>query len=325
MNLPNFDFRKTISQVIEMEANEILARKDSICSKINECVNHILNSNGRVVITGIGKSGIIGKKITATLSSTGTPSLFLHPAEGLHGDLGMVTEDDIVIAISNSGETEEILKIIPSIKRIGAKLIAIVGDESSTIAGRADLVVSYGKVEEACPLGLAPTTSSTLTLVIGDALAIALLEAKEFKPENFAVFHPGGSLGIKLLLTVDDVISANRKNPIADINSQVKEVLFKMTDVGLGAINIIDDSGVLKGVLTDGDIRRALGKEENILNQKVESLFNPKPTTIKRDVLAAEALKIMENRKINILPVVDDNNQPIGMIHIQDLIKMGLR
>ena len=249
----------------------------------------------------------------------------MHPAEGLHGDLGMVTENDVVIAISNSGETEEVLKIIPSIRRIGAKIIAIVGNEFSTIAGRADEVVSYGNVQEACPLGLTPTTSSTLTLVIGDALAIALLKARNFKSENFALFHPGGSLGIKLLLTVEDVIFADRKNPIANHNSQIKEVLFKMTEVGLGAINIINNSGVLIGVLTDGDIRRALAKEENILNERVNSLFNPKPIKIKKDLLAVEALKMMENHKINILPVVNDENRPIGMIHIQDLIKMGLR
>jgi len=318
------DFERIISRVFDTEAQAILNKKADISSQLSECVKYILRCEGRVIITGIGKSGLVGKKIAATLASTGTPSFFLHPAEGLHGDLGMVTEKDIVIAISNSGETDEVLKMIPSIKRIGAKLIAILGNRCSTLAERADLVISYGIVEEACPLGLAPTTSTTLTLVIGDALAIALLTARDFKPENFALYHPGGSLGRKLLLTVEDVVASTNKNPLAHVNSIVKEVLFKMTEFGLGAISIIDDSGVLKGILTDGDIRRALAKEENILDERVERLYNDKPITIKKDILAVEALKIMEKNKINVLPVVNDKNCPVAMIHIQDLIRMGL-
>jgi arabinose-5-phosphate isomerase len=226
------DFERIISRVFDTEAQAILNKKADISSQLSECVKYILRCEGRVIITGIGKSGLVGKKIAATLASTGTPSFFLHPAEGLHGDLGMVTEKDIVIAISNSGETDEVLKMIPSIKRIGAKLIAILGNRCSTLAERADLVISYGIVEEACPLGLAPTTSTTLTLVIGDALAIALLTARDFKPENFALYHPGGSLGRKLLLTVEDVVASTNKNPLAHVNSIVKEVLFKMTEFG---------------------------------------------------------------------------------------------
>ncbi len=258
------------------------------------------------------------------MASTGTPSFFLHPAEGLHGDLGMVTDNDVVIAISNSGETEEILKTIPSIKRIGAKIVALVGNSNSSLAERADLILSYGIVEEACPLGLAPTTSTTLTLVIGDALAISLLKARDFKPENFAVFHPGGSLGRKLLLTVEDIISTANRNPTANENSNVNEVLFQMTEFGLGAINIIDSRGKLKGILTDGDIRRGLAKEINILQEKVNKLYNENPITIRAELLAAEALKIMEDNKVNVLPVVNDYQEPVAMIHIQDVVKMGI-
>ncbi|UIR30980.1 KpsF/GutQ family sugar-phosphate isomerase [Priestia flexa] len=318
------NFKTTIADVLDTEAQAILSKKDYLSEQINECVNFIVNCTGRVIVTGIGKSGLIGKKIAATLSSTGTPSFFLHPAEGLHGDLGMVTKDDIVLAISNSGETEEVLKTIPSIKRIGAKIISLVGNINSTLADRSNLVLSYGIVEEACPLGLAPTTSTTLTLVIGDALAIALLKARNFKAENFALFHPGGTLGKKLLLTVEDIMLVNNRNPIAKETSKVKDIIFKMTEYGLGAINIVNENHELKGILTDGDIRRGLAKEKNILDEKVNALYNKKPITIQKHLLAAEALKIMEDSKVNVLPVIDNNQQPIGMIHIQDVVKMGI-
>jgi arabinose-5-phosphate isomerase len=315
---------KIIEEVLDIEARAILDLKTKIKEQINECMDLIINCNGRVVVTGIGKSGLIGKKIAATFASTGTPSFFMHPAEGLHGDLGMVTKNDIVLAISNSGETEEVLKIIPSIKRIGAKMIALVGNSNSTLAEKSDVVISYGTVQEVCPLGLAPTTSTTVTLVIGDALAVALLKARNFKPENFAIFHPGGSLGRKLLLTVADIADENGKNPIAHYKSEMKDVLFKMTEFGLGAISIVDDAGVLIGILTDGDIRRALTKGYHLLGNPINSLYNENPIFVQKDVLAAEALRIMEVHKINVLPIVDENKKPKSMIHIQDLIKMGL-
>jgi arabinose-5-phosphate isomerase len=315
---------KIVDEVLDIEAQAILDLKTKIKEQINECMDLIISCNGRVVITGIGKSGIIGKKIAATFASTGTPSFFMHPAEGLHGDLGMVTKNDIVLAISNSGETEEILKIIPSIKRIGAKMIALVGNSNSTLAEKSDVVISYGAVQEACPLGLAPTTSSTVTLVIGDVLAVALLKARNFKPENFALFHPGGSLGRKLLLTVADITGENGKNPVAHYKSEMKDVLFKMTEFGLGAISIVDDEGVLIGILTDGDIRRALAKGYHLLESPINSLYNENPIFVQKDILAAEALRIMEDNKINVLPIVDENKKPKAMIHIQDLIKMGL-
>jgi len=317
-------FVEDIKEVLEKEATALLKLKDRVNEEINDTIGIILQCKGRVIVTGVGKSGIIGKKIAATLSSTGTPSVFLHPAEGLHGDLGMVTSDDIVLALSYSGESEEVLNLIPSIKRIGAKLIAIVGNTNSTLARKSDKILCIGKVEEACPLGLAPTTSTTLTLALGDAIAIALLKARNFKAENFALFHPGGTLGKRLLLTVQDVIEGTNKNPIALNTSDIQEVLFKMTESGLGAISIVDVTGKLVGILTDGDLRRALTSGVDFLRQSIENLYNKSPITITADILAAEALKIMEEKRINVLPIVDEANKPIAMIHIHDLTKLGL-
>ncbi|PLS01493.1 KpsF/GutQ family sugar-phosphate isomerase [Neobacillus cucumis] len=318
------DFTASVINVLEKEAQGILSLKEVIGESINDALNMILECKGRVVITGIGKSGIIGRKINATMASTGTPSLFLHPSEGLHGDLGMVTKHDVVIAISNSGESDEVLHLIPSIKRIGAKMIAIVKNPNSTLALKSDVVLSIGNVQEACPLGLAPTTSTTVTLALGDALAIALLEARDFQPEDFAVFHPAGSLGRKLLLTVNNVVKTTRKNPIILGDSSVKEALFLMTAQGLGATSVVDEEGHMVGILTDGDIRRAFALEQDILFKNVSDLCNYQPIVIRDDMLAAEAFRLMEEKKVNVLPVVGENFKPIGMIHIHDLMNLGL-
>jgi arabinose-5-phosphate isomerase len=318
------DFRSSVIKVLEKEAQAILDLKEVIGESINDALNMILECKGRVVITGIGKSGIIGRKINATMASTGTPSLFLHPSEGLHGDLGMVTKDDVVIAISNSGESDEVLNLIPSIKRIGAKMIAIVKNPESTLGRKSDVVLSIGNVKEACPLGLAPTTSTTVTLALGDALAISLLEARNFQPEDFAVFHPAGSLGRKLLLTVNDVINSTQKNPVILGNATIKEALFLMTAQGLGATSVVDEKGHIVGILTDGDIRRAFALSQDILFKTVQELCNTHPIVIESDKLAAEAFRLMEEKKVNVLPVVDETYKPIGMIHIHDLMNLGL-
>ncbi|MDR7239967.1 KpsF/GutQ family sugar-phosphate isomerase [Neobacillus drentensis] len=314
----------SVAEVLEIEAKAIQNYRGCLGEEIIKAIELLLNCSSHVIVTGMGKSGLVGKKISATLASTGTPSFFLHPAEGLHGDLGMVTENDVIIAISNSGETEEIIKIIPSIKRIGAKMIAFVGNNKSTLGEKADIPISIGKIEEACPLGLTPTTSTTLTLALGDAIAIALLKARNFTPEKFALYHPGGSLGRKLLLTVEDVVQQNFKNPIVNCTLGFKEVLFKMTESGIGAVSIVNDYGLLIGILTDGDLRRALTADFKIMDQSIESLYNRTPVTVTPDLLAVEALKIIENNKINVLPVVNEDKHPIAMIHIQDLTKMGL-
>ncbi|MBS4205793.1 KpsF/GutQ family sugar-phosphate isomerase [Bacillus sp. FJAT-49754] len=291
--------------------------------EMSKIIEVILECKGRVIVTGVGKSGIIGRKITATLASTGTPSLFLHPAEGLHGDLGMVTDSDIVLALSKSGESNEVINIIPSIKRIGAKLIAFVGNEHSTLANKADHILCIGMVKEACPLGLAPTTSTTLMLTLGDAVAIALLKARNFTSEDFAVYHPGGSLGRRLLITVNTIIEITKKNPILNKMSTVEEAIFNMTESGVGATSIIDNNGKLVGIITDGDIRRSLAKGQSFINLTVEDLYNRNPHTIKQESLAVEALNIMENLKINVLPVVNDLNEPIAMIHLHDITRLG--
>jgi len=284
---------------------------------------------GRTVITGMGKSGLIGRKISATLASTGTPSFYLHPAEGIHGDLGMVTQDDVVIALSNSGETAEVLHILPSLRRIGAKVIAMVGNKNSTLAKNADVVLDVSVSKEACPLGLAPTSSTTAALAFGDALAMELLSAKNFTAKQFAVFHPGGSLGRKLLLTVDDIMHKDKENPLVTGEMSVKDALFVITDKGLGAVSVVDDKEHkhLVGLLTDGDIRRGLSKGFAFLDRPVVEIMTKTPKTITANKLAAEALHLMESNKprpITVLPVIDENRCVVGLLHMTDLVHQGV-
>ena len=268
----------------------------------------------------MGKSGIIGRKMAATLASTGTPSFYLHPAEGIHGDLGMVTEGDVVIALSNSGETGEVLHILPSLRRIGAKLIAMVGNPNSTLAKNSDIVLNVGVTREACPLGLAPTSSTTAALAYGDALALALLSKRKFTASQFAVFHPGGSLGRKLLLTVEDIMHSGTENPLVKADISVQDALFVITDKGLGAVSVVDDDNKMLGVLTDGDIRRGLSKGVDFLKRPVTELMTASPKTITKEKLAAQALHIMESNRpkpITVLPVVDAENHVIGLLHMR--------
>lgn len=324
LKVPVQNYIENAKDVLEKEATAILALSNTLDNSFNEAVSMILECQGRIVITGIGKSGIIGRKINATLASTGTPSFFLHPSEGLHGDLGMVTNQDIVIAISNSGESDEVLKILPSLNKIGVKMIAIVSNTNSTLARKSDIVLSIGKVEEACPLGLAPTTSTTVTLALGDALAMALLNARDFHSDDFAVFHPAGSLGRKLLLTVQDVVQATQKNPLTTGDSTIKDALFLMTAQGLGAASVVDEFNKLIGILTDGDIRRSFAFSKNVLTKNVSELCNPTPIVITTETLASDAFELMEEHKVNVLPVINEFDEPVGMIHIHDLMKLGI-
>ena len=314
-------------EVLRIEAEAILALADRINGDFSAAVELMKNCEGRVVVTGMGKSGIIGRKISATLASTGTPSFFLHPAEGIHGDLGMVTGHDVVLALSNSGETAEVLGILPSLRRIGVTIIALSGAANSTLAKNADLFLDVGVAKEACPLGLAPTASTTALLAYGDALALALLSSRHFTPEEFAVFHPGGSLGRKLLLTVADVMHQGEDNPVVTADLLVKDALFVITAKGLGAAAVVDAQDKLIGVLTDGDIRRGLGQGLTFLERPVDELMTRNPKTITSARLAAEALHLMEKNKprpITVLPVVDDAGCAIGMVHMTDLVRQGV-
>lgn len=313
--------------VLRMEAEAILELVPRIDANFAAAVEMILQCPGRTVITGMGKSGIIGRKMAATLASTGTPSFYLHPAEGIHGDLGMVTAGDIVIALSNSGETGEVLNILPSLRRIGAKIIAMVGNDTSTLAKNADVVLNVGVTKEACPLGLAPTSSTTAALAYGDALALALLQRHHFTASQFAIFHPGGSLGRRLLLTVGDIMHSGEENPVVVGETTVQEALFVITDKGLGAVSVIDTAGSMLGVLTDGDIRRGLSKGVDFLQRPVTELMTKQPKTITKDKLAAEALHIMESnhpKPITVLPVIDAANKVIGLLHMTDLVRQGV-
>lgn len=313
-------------RVIRVEAEALLALADSLNGEFTRSVELILSSHGRVVVTGMGKSGIICQKIASTLASTGTPAFFLHPAEGIHGDLGMIMKGDVVIAVSNSGETEEVVRILPVIKRLGAKLIAMSGNRESTLARTADIFLEISIREEACPLGLAPTASTTATLAMGDALAVALLVERGFSAEDFALFHPGGSLGKKLLLRVEDLMHTGEAVPLVAEESLMREALFVITSRGLGITGVVDQSGSLVGVITDGDLRRALEKGGDILNATAGALMTANPKRISSGDLAARALQRMEEHSITSLFVFtgDQAGKPVGIIHLHDLLKAGL-
>ena len=314
-------------EVLRMEAEAILELVPRIDENFAAAVNLILECQGRTVITGMGKSGLIGRKMAATLASTGTPSFYLHPAEGIHGDLGMVTASDVVIALSNSGETGEVLNILPSLRRIGAKIIAMVGNANSTLGKNADVILDVGVSKEACPLGLAPTSSTTAALAYGDALALALLKKHNFTASQFAIFHPGGSLGRKLLLTVGNIMHKADENPTVLADTTVQEALFVITDKGLGAVSVVDKNGIMQGVLTDGDIRRGLSKGVDFLQRPVSELMTANPKTITEDKLAAQALHLMESNKpkpITVLPVLDEKRKVIGLLHMTDLVRQGV-
>ena len=318
---------KHAQDVLRMEAEAILELVPRVDANFAAAISLILECPGRTVITGMGKSGIVGRKMAATFASTGTPSFYLHPAEGIHGDLGMVTADDVVIALSNSGETGEILNILPSLRRIGAKIIAMVGNANSTLAKNSDVVLDVGVEKEACPLGLAPTSSTTAALAYGDAIALALLQKRNFTASQFAVFHPGGSLGRKLLLTVGNIMHKGDENPLVSAETTVQEALFVITDKGLGAVSVVDEKGKMLGVLTDGDIRRGLSKGVDFLQRSVADLMTKAPKYITADKLAAQALHLMESNQpkpITVLPVVDEDMVVVGLLHMTDLVRQGV-
>lgn len=313
-------------RVIRTEAEALLAMAGRIDGAFEQAVEMILGGTGRVVVSGMGKSGLIGQKIASTMASTGTPALFLHPAEGIHGDLGMIMRGDVVIAISNSGETEELLRILPVIKRLGASLIGMSGNAASTLGRSCDVFLDVSVKEEACPLGLAPTASTTATLAMGDALAVALLVQRGFRAEDFAFFHPGGSLGKKLFLRVDDLMHRGEEIPLVSEQTPMKDVLFVISAKRMGVTGVIGDDGALRGVITDGDLRRALERGNDILDRQAVEIMKLNPRRIGRQELAAAALRVMEQYSITSLFVFDDDLSlvPSGIIHLHDILRAGI-
>jgi arabinose-5-phosphate isomerase len=315
-------------RVLRIEADAVARLIERIDDNFDRAIDLIMSCKGRVVVTGMGKSGHIGNKIAATLASTGTPALFLHPAEGIHGDLGMVTKGDIVIALSNSGETEELARMLPSLKRIGIKIIALTGNTDSTLAKSSDVVIDVGVKEEACPLGLAPTASTTATLAMGDALAVVLLDRRGFKEEDFACYHPGGSLGKRLLLRVRDIMHTGDSIPKVSDEALVKDAIYEISSKKMGVTAVLDASGRLLGVISDGDLRRWMERTEkageNLLAKKAREIMTKDPKVIGKDALAAEAVAIMENSSITCLLIVDAGKRPEGVIHLHDLLKAGV-
>lgn len=309
--------------VLKIEANSILRLVDTIGDDFDKAIEILYNCKGRVIITGMGKSGLVGKKIAATLTSTGTPSYFLHPAESTHGDSGIITRDDVVIAISNSGETQELLNLLPLIKRFGVPMIGMTGKKESTLANASDVVIDISVEKEACPLNKAPTASTTVTLAMGDALAVCLLEKRGFTKEDFLVFHPSGALGKGFTFRVKDLMLTGDKLPIVSENEDFTNIIQIISKYKLGMAILVNENGDLTGILTDGDIRRTLIKHPNIQNLKVKDVMTVNPKVISANDYCASALHLMEKYSITALAVVD-NNKPQGVIHIHDLLKAGV-
>ncbi|RZM85092.1 D-arabinose 5-phosphate isomerase [Pseudoalteromonas rubra] len=318
------NFIGSARQVLEIEQQAIADITQYVDAKFAAACELMLQCRGRIIVIGMGKSGHIGNKIAATLASTGTPAFFVHPGEASHGDLGMITADDVVLLISNSGETHEVLAIVPVIKRIGAQIISMTGNPESNMAKLADIHLCIKVSKEACPLGLAPTASTTATLVMGDALAVALLEARGFTADDFALSHPGGSLGKRLLLTLADVMHSGEAVPVVTQGCTITDALVEMSGKGLGMTTIVDAQGKLKGLFTDGDLRRIIEQRLDLHSTPIESVMTKRCTTVAQDMLAAEALHIMEKKRINGLIVVDAQSCPIGALNMQDLLRAGV-
>ncbi|PIP68669.1 MAG: KpsF/GutQ family sugar-phosphate isomerase [Candidatus Omnitrophica bacterium CG_4_9_14_0_2_um_filter_42_8] len=316
--------KKRAKQVLKIEADSIRELISHIDKDFEKAVDFIYACKGRVVVTGMGKAGIIGQKISATLSSTGTPSLWLHSAEAIHGDLGRVIKEDVVIVISNSGQTQEVVDLVPQIKKIGSRLIAITGNKKSSLAKNSDAVLDVSIKVEACPLGLAPMASTTSMLAMGDALCAALMDKRKFKKSDFAFLHPGGSLGKQLLLKVEDIMRKGSGNPMVKKSRKVKDVLLAITASRAGSATVIDKAGRVKGIFTDGDLRRHLGIDPMLLNKEVKDVMTKNPRTLKKGCLAVEALRILQEYKIDEIPIVDENKRAIGLVDVQDLLKAGL-
>lgn len=317
-------FLASALRTIELEVAAIRALKDTLDGNFEQACNIMLACQGRVIVTGMGKSGHIGNKIAATLASTGTPAFFVHPAEASHGDMGMFTANDVVLALSNSGETSEIITIVPLIKRMHAPLISITANPDSTLSKAADINLHIGVEQEACPLGLAPTSSTSAQLVLGDALAIALLEARGFSAEDFAFSHPGGSLGRKLLLKVEHIMHSGTDVPKVLNTTPVHQALLQVSEKRLGMTTVVDQQDRLIGIFTDGDLRRTLDQDIDLKTTPIEQVMTRRCTTVAADMLAAEALQIMQQNKINALVICDTQQRPVGALNMHDMLKAGV-
>lgn len=319
----NKSILQTAREILLIETKALRQMSQKIGQEFEAAIDLLFRTRGRVIVTGMGKPGFIARKIAATLASTGTPSLFLHPAEAVHGDVGMATAQDVMIAISQSGETEEILKVISMVKKIGIPLIALTSGPDSTLARNANVVLDLGVRKEACPLNLAPSASTTAALAMGDALALSLLKKKGFKTEDFAERHPGGSLGRKLL-KVKDLMRTGTHNPIVRSNVPLRKALLKITEARAGSCTVVDEHGKLLGIFTDGDLRRHLRVNgERILERPIGKLATLGPLTIHKEKLAAEAIHVLKSKKIDELPVVDEKGRAVGLLDVQDLLKAG--
>ena len=313
--IPDLDLAR---KVLRTEADAILALVDRLDGDFERAIQLLFECGGRVIVTGMGKSGIICRKIAATLSSTGTPAFFLHPAEAIHGDLGAIREEDVVVAVSHSGETEELIRLLESIRRLGARLIAITGNGTSTLAKAADITLNCGVTEEACPMNLVPTASTTAALALGDALALTLFVRKGFREEDFASLHPGGKLG-RRLMRVEHVMQAGEAAPVVSTAAVMRDVIHEMSSKRLGMTCVVDENRRLVGVFTDGDLRRQMSRTGNVLELTAGDVMTPNPITIDRQLLAVEALKIMETHKITSVVVVDGARRVDGVVHLHDL------
>lgn len=315
--------RDKAREILRIEAAAVVALAERIGPEFDTAIALIAACRGHLVVTGMGKAGLVGQKISATFASTGSPSIFLHPAEAYHGDLGRVLAADVVLVISNSGETEEVVRLLPSIRQIGAKVIAITAAKTSTLGRNSDIVLELGRIEEACPLKLAPSATTTAILALGDALALCVLEARGFDAEQFSFYHPGGDLGRKLL-KVADVMRTGERNPIVKEETPLTEAIATITRARAGAVTVVDASGRLSGIFTDGDLRRTMSQDPKLITSKISQVMTKKPKTITPDRLASEALKILHEKKIDELPVVNDRGEPVGMLDVQDLLDVGV-
>ena len=322
--MSNQQFILSGQRTVAMETQAVNDLHDRVDGSFVTACETLLACEGRVIVTGMGKSGHIGNKIAATLASTGTPAFFVHPGEASHGDLGMITKNDVVLALSNSGNTAEVITLLPLIKRLGIPLVSMTGDTNSALAQAAVANLDVSIAEEACPLNLAPTTSTTVTLVMGDALAIALLESRGFSAEDFAFSHPGGALGRKLLLRVSDIMHADNEVPRVTPETPLHNALLEMTEKGFGMTTIINTQGELLGVFTDGDLRRIIDSKADLSSVNMSQVMTENPKTVNHDMLVAEALTIMEKASITAVVVEDARNHPIGVLHMHDILRAGV-